>query len=110
MIPFFRRLRSPESARVWKDTRETRTVVPSFLVVEPALEQRPDDRRIDRAPIEPRRADEIADFERADRQHVVAVEQSAVEPRDGDRAEPAVSLGHGAKQLGQHRWEGVGVP
>jgi len=46
----------------------------ALLVVETALEQRPENRRVDRLPVEPRRRHQIADRSNAERQNVVVVE------------------------------------
>ena len=80
-----------------------------LLRVEAALEQGAEDRRVDGAPIEPRGGDEIAHRGDADRQHVVIVEQPAVEPGNGRGAESPALLGHRPEQLGQHRREIVGA-
>ena len=41
------------------------------------------------------------------RQHVVVIEQAAVEPRNAGSSEAAVALPHGAEQVRQHRREQV---
>jgi len=71
----------------------------ALLVVEAAFEQRPENRRVDRLPVEPRRRHQIGDSNYAERQNVIVVEQAAVKPGDRCLAEAAIWIRHGAKQI-----------
>jgi hypothetical protein len=73
-----------------------------FLSSSPLSNSVPQNRRVDRLPIEPRGGCQLGERDEVQRQHVVIVEQPAVEPRDRLWAEGSVPICHGAEQLAQH--------
>ena len=83
---------------------------PSLCRIEATLEQRAEDHRFDARPVQPGRLGQCLHLGEEQLQHVVIVEQAAVEPGDGDCAEPALSRSHLVEQLGQHLGEAGFVP
>ena len=71
----------------------------AFTRVEPALEQRAEDRRIDLRPVEVRRRQYRLDVSGLQRERRTVVEQSTVEPVDRLEADPAAG-GHHSEELG----------
>ena len=76
----------------------------AFAGIEPALEQRTENRRVDLRPVEVRRRQHHLDFGRLQRQRGAVVEQPAVEPGDRLEADPAAGGHHleeGAGEIGE---------
>ena len=71
----------------------------AFARIEPALEQRAEDRRIDLRPVEVRRRQYRLDVNGLQRERRTIVEQSAVEPGDRLEANPAAG-GHHSEEFG----------
>ena len=71
----------------------------AFAWVEPALEQRAEDRRIDLRPVEVRSRQYRLEVSGLQRERRTIVEQSAVEPGDRLEADPAAG-GHHSEELG----------
>src|SRR5215831_99007 len=74
-------------------------------MVEAALEQRSKDRRVDRFPVQASRRGQIADRNDTERQHVIIVEQTAIEPWDRCGPETTVAVRHGSEEVAQHRFK-----
>ena len=79
----------------------------TLVRVQPALEQRAQDRRVDLRPVERRRPKRRLDLRLLQRQCGIVVEQSAVEPGDG--LEPDIAaFGHRSEQLARQLREAFG--
>ena len=83
--------------------RVVRPELRALARVEPALEQRPEDRRVDLRPVEVRRCQHRLDVRPLQRQRSVVVEQSAVEPGHRLEADPAARRHHLEELAGELR-------
>ena len=81
----------------------------SLIGIEAALEQSPEDGRLDLAPIELRYPADRLHLRRRQGNHLGVIEEAAVEPLDTLDTEQAAAFGHLAEEIVQGGGEGGGV-